>query len=116
MVKFCWSVVVMESAASRLALPVFGSYSLRFMKIMSRTLPPCTSLVFAGSSGFWGSPHHARTTPSFDPPALVSELLEPQAVAASATTAAPTTHLALLAPRMGLPPQESLSVRERKAA
>ena len=56
MVKFCESVVSIFSASMSLALPVFGSYLFRPRKIMSRTLPPCTSLVLAGSSGFCGSP------------------------------------------------------------
>ncbi|CAM5232778.1 hypothetical protein STANM309S_06252 [Streptomyces tanashiensis] len=33
-------------------------------KIMDRTLPPWTSLVLAGSSGFCGSPHEELAMPS----------------------------------------------------
>ena len=64
MVKFCWSRGGDRVGDPVLGLaPVFGSYFFRPRKIMSRTLPPCTSLVLAGSSGFCGSPQEARTTP-----------------------------------------------------
>ena len=65
---------------------------------MSRTLPPCTSLVFAGSSGFCGSPQDELTIPSAPPPPPLSP--PPQAVAARATATAHAAHLACVAPRM----------------
>src|SRR3954469_10096008 len=83
-----------------LASPVFGSYRFRPRKTMSRTLPPCTSLVLAGSSGFCGSPQEALSTalPSPPPPLLLPP--PPQAVAARATAAAQAAHLACVAPRI----------------
>src|SRR5690606_35479631 len=65
---------------------------------MSSTLPPCTSLVLAGSSGFCGSPQEALSTApaSLLPPPSPSP--PPQAVAARATTTAQATHLACVAP------------------
>src|SRR3954447_19641619 len=82
------------------ALPVSGLYFFRLRKIMSRTLPPCTSLVLAGSSGFCGSPQEELSTapPSLLPLPPLSPL--PQAVATRATAAAPAAHLACVAPRM----------------
>ena len=55
-VKFCESLVSIFSASMSSALPVLGSYRFSPRKTMSRTLPPWTSLVLAGSSGFCGSP------------------------------------------------------------
>src|SRR5947207_2586054 len=64
---------------------------------MSRTLPPWTSLVLDGSSGFCGSPQEELNTP--EPPPL-PPALPPQADAARTAAAAPAAHLAYLAPRM----------------
>src|SRR5689334_19066243 len=62
-------------------------------------------MVLAGCSGFCGSPDSTEKIPFGSTAALLSPLLSPpppHAVAPSATTAAIATHLALLAPRMGL--------------
>ncbi|CAM5261449.1 hypothetical protein SVIOM342S_00182 [Streptomyces violaceorubidus] len=83
-----------------LASPVSGSYFFSPRKTMSRTLPPCTSLVLAGSSGFWGSPQEELSTPPPSPPLPPSPPPPPQAVAARTTVAAQAAHLACVAPRM----------------
>src|SRR5437764_111831 len=63
-------------------------------------------MVLAGCSGFCGSPDSTEKIPFGSTAALLSPLLSPppppHAVAPSATTAAIATHLALLAPCMGL--------------
>ncbi len=87
MVKVRESLVVMLSASAFSALPVLGSYCFSPRKIMPSTLPPSTSLVLAGSSGFCGSPQTALRTasplpPPSDPPP------PPQAVRVRAAAAA----------------------------
>src|SRR5690242_13870190 len=98
MSKVWESLLVIDWAIQFSAAAVFGLYFFRPRKIMSSTLPPCTSLVSAGSSGFCGSPQEARTMPlELPPPPL---LPPPQAPAASATTTAPAAHFTRVAPRI----------------
>lgn len=94
--KFCESGVSMLCASMFCAWAVSGSYRFSPRKIMSRTLPPCTSLVLAGSSGFCGSPQDEVSTAEPSPPLPPP----PQAVASSAAATAHTAHLACVAPRM----------------
>ncbi|CAG6396067.1 exported hypothetical protein [Actinacidiphila cocklensis] len=79
-------------------------YCFRPRKIMSSTLPPCTSLVLAGSSGFCGSPQEARTMPPPLPPVELLlpplSLLLPQAAAVRATAVTPTANFTRVAPRI----------------
>ncbi|GAA1254965.1 hypothetical protein GCM10009665_51980 [Kitasatospora nipponensis] len=108
-VQFCWSEEVIESAIALLALLVFGSYATRPVKIMLSTAPPLTSLVFAGSNGFCGSPHHAVTMPPPAPPLLpllplLLLLLHPVATRAT-DVAAITAQRARVAAGMDAPPQ-----------
>ncbi len=98
MVKFRESLVSMDRASMSVALPVLGSYFFRPRKIMSRTLPPCTSLVLAGSSGFCGSPQEELSTAPPVPPPL--EPPPPQPVAARASAIAHTAPRACVTPRM----------------
>lgn len=115
MVKFCESVLSTFSASMSSAAPVLALYRLSPRKIMSRTLPPWTSLVLAGSSGFCGSPHEELTTPVPSPPPL-SLSPPPQAVAARATAAAHAAHLACVAPRMECLLKSALCRRRRSNA
>ncbi len=93
------SSLSMDSAMARIGSAVSASSRTRPVKMPSTTLPPPTSLVLLGISGFSGSVLLTETEPAASPDPPSSSLL--QAASASERMAAPATHFALVPPRMG---------------